>query len=83
MGKLRCVCENILSDTCGDDGEAFSQKDMDKDEHYEAGMGRGILECEKCGALAIEDPKESCYVKYYIPENGKFNGLFRQVELPK
>jgi len=74
MGKLKCLCDYILSDTCGDDGEAFS----DELETYHPGEGRSILECPKCGTLAIEDPKESCFVKFYKPDNGQFNALFRR-----
>jgi hypothetical protein len=87
MGKLLCICGNILSDTCGCDGEAFTEDQMIKtdlnetdgfeDEVYIAGDGRSIFECEKCGALAIEDPINSPMVKFYQPENGKFNKLFR------
>ncbi len=78
MGKLACICGNILSDTCGSGGEAFEENQMNENEFYLAGEGRSILECEECGALAIEYPIESSYVKYYLPENGKFNGLFRK-----
>lgn len=74
MGKLKCICGNILSDTCGDHAYAF--KDVDK----ESDINRGILECEKCGALCIEDPIDSCYVKFYIPYNGKPNYLFIECE---
>ena len=65
MGKLACICGNILSDTCGDDGEAFTEDQIQvtdlnetdgfEDEVYIAGEGRSILECEKCGALAYEN----------------------------
>jgi hypothetical protein len=72
MGKLKCICDNILSDTCGEHAYAFRKKDI----HKEDGDNRGILECEECGALCIEDPIDSCYVTYYIPYNGKPNYLF-------
>ena len=29
MGKLKCVCGNILSDTCGCDGEAFREEQIE------------------------------------------------------
>ncbi len=82
MGKLKCICGNILSDTCGDDGEAFTEDqaqeiDFHNDDCYFAGEGRSILECRKCGALAIEDPIDSCNVKFYEPENKQYNGLFK------
>lgn len=87
MGKLACICGNILSDVCGNDAEAFREDQIeiitrigfeDDIECYESGDGRGILECEECGSLAIEDPMNSNTVKFYIPENRKFNKLFRQ-----
>lgn len=88
MGILKCICGNALYDTDGGDGEAFTEDqiiiadlnetDGVEDEVYSSGDGRSILECEECGALAIEDPLESCYVKYYLPENRKFNGLFKR-----
>lgn len=77
MGKLQCVCGNILSDTCGDDAYAFTQYQLDEEMITENADNRGILECPQCGALAIEDPIDSPKVQFYIPENGKFNRLFR------
>ncbi len=71
MGKLKCICGNILSDTCGANGYAFKPDGAPDQE-------RSILECEKCGALSIEHPINSCYVLYYIPENKKFNMLFKE-----
>jgi hypothetical protein len=83
MGKIRCICDNILSDTCGEDGEAFRQVDSYEGssagfEVYREGDGRSILECNKCGCLLIEDPINSNTVKFYKPENGKFNKLFKE-----
>lgn len=83
MGKIKCICDNILSDTCGDDGEAFKETDSYYDgshgfECYKEGEGRSILECNKCGCLLIEDPIDSCFVKYYKPVNGMFNKIFRE-----
>lgn len=80
MGVLKCICGNLLYDTCGPDGEAFSEIQLDENNKYEAGKGRGILECEKCGAISIENPINSCYVIYYIPENKQYNGLFKNID---
>jgi hypothetical protein len=87
MGKLLCGCGNILSDVCGNDGEAFTE-DMHKqiykegfdyeEDIYILGDGRSIIECVECGAIAIEDPIGTAHVKWYIPENRKFNQLFRK-----
>jgi hypothetical protein len=86
MVVLKCICGNLLFDTCESDGEAFTEDQgvsvtkigEFEDEYYPVGEGRDILECEKCGALAIEDPLDSAYVKYYLPESKKFNGLFKR-----
>lgn len=82
MGNLSCICGNILSDICGCDVEAFTQDqirsvDFNENDYFLVGEGKSILECKECGALAIEDPIDSCYVKFYLPENGKFNRLFK------
>lgn len=78
MGKLECICGEILSDTCGEDAYAFTEHELDKigDDERDPDY-RGILECPKCGTLAIEDPIDSCEVKFYKPDNCKFNKLFR------
>lgn len=81
MGKLKCVCGNILSDTWGNDAEAFvenqSRRNDMEDEVYMVGDGRGILECEECGTLAIENPLNSSKVSFYMPDNDKCNYLFK------
>lgn len=81
MANLLCACGNILSDTCGTDAEVFTEDQItDSDYPYECylpGDGRSILECEKCGALAIEDPIGSNMVIFYLPDNDKFNKLFK------
>ncbi len=77
MGKLKCICGEILSDTCGDDAYAFTKYQLDQESETQDAYNRGILECPKCGTLAIEDPINSYHVQYYKPENGKFNKLFR------
>lgn len=83
MGKIQCLCGNVLHDTCGDDAEIFTEDQIVsvgfyENEYYSAGDGRSVLECEKCGRLLIEDPLGSCYVKYYAPDNGVFNKIFRR-----
>lgn len=85
MAKLLCICGNILSDVCGYDAEAFSENSIEliegtQEYAFIPGDGRSILECEKCGALAIEHPFETCFVQFYLPENGKYNDLFRNEE---
>jgi hypothetical protein len=76
MARIVCICGNHLSDACGDDGHCFSGDPGYF--HEDSNEYRGILECNECGTLAIEDPKNSCYVKWYKPENGKFNRLFHE-----
>jgi len=88
MGKLACICGYILSDNCGCDGEAFSEDQIqfvgfNEDYYYPVSFGRSILECPHCGALAIEDPIETCYVKFYKPDNGKYNKLFHDHDYVK
>ena len=83
MGKLACICGNILSDTCGGDAEIFVEEQIERiggcveDHYYPMGDGRGILECEECGTLAIEDPINSATVKFYRPYAKKIDLLFR------
>ena len=76
MGRIACLCGNILSDVCGSDAEAFCYNENISAEYYEIGEGREILECDECGCLLIEDPKQTCKVKFYLPENKKCNHLF-------
>jgi len=83
MGKVACICGNILSDNDYICGEAFKERDSVMDgfqetEYYIVGNGREILECNKCGTLRIEDPIGTCTGIYYKPENGQFNKLFRE-----
>lgn len=80
MGKLQCICGNILSDTCGDDAYAFTESQLEEEMIYGNADYRGILECPECGTLSIQDPINSPHVKYYRPENGCFNKLFRSLE---
>jgi hypothetical protein len=81
MSVITCVCGNLLPDIYECDTEGFTANQikifgcMDQ-EYYEPGEGRSILECERCGALAIEHPRITSSVKFYLPENGKFNNLF-------
>lgn len=89
MGKLLCICNYIMSTTCGEDGEAFKYDDDDYIseagfECYKAGDGLSIMECPRCGTLAIDDPhRQKGYVLYYKPENGKYNKLFHDHEFVK
>jgi hypothetical protein len=81
MGKMACICGNIISDVCGDDAEAFAECQMGstidhEDDVYLAGDGRSIMECSECGSLLIEDPPGTSNFKIYCPENKKFNKLF-------
>jgi hypothetical protein len=81
MGNMACLCGNIISDVCGSHGEAFSEEQVEsmgfyENEFFSRGCGRSVFECEKCGCLLIEDPIDSCKIKYYVPENKKFNKLF-------
>jgi hypothetical protein len=78
MGKLKCICGEILSDTCGDDAYIFTDLEIEKikaDDGYVE--YRGVLECYECGTLAIEDPIDSNSFLLYKPANGKYNKLFR------
>lgn len=77
MGKIRCVCDNIISDVYGWHAESFTEDMIGIEDAYDPGEGRSILECNKCGCLIIEDPIGTCRVKFYLPENKKFNRLFR------
>ncbi len=78
MGKLKCICGNILSDTCHPDinqGLLISSWD---DENHNFENNYEVMECDKCGALAIEYPKNSPEVKWYIPFDGKCLNLFKK-----
>ena len=77
MGRLLCVCGNIISDIGGDDAYACKALEFEKDDiPWNEKQARGILECDECGVLAIEDPIDSNKVKFYIPHNKKHNRLF-------
>jgi hypothetical protein len=81
MGKFRCICDNIISDICEPDhnlGYLRSSWDenlgiLDKE--------RTVYECEKCGTLAIEYPWNSCYHKFYIPEEKDPKYLFKRTDI--
>lgn len=84
VGGLKCLCGNLLGKDSKNQGKLFKKQINQGDEKsgdnevYFEGKGRWILECEKCGALAIQDHHlYSTYSKFYLPYNKKFNGLLK------
>lgn len=69
MGKVLCVCGEIISDVCGADGFVASFVGKEEDE-------RDVLECKKCGCLIIDDPLNFSKCLFYIPSNDKCNFIF-------
>ncbi len=80
MGKFLCVCGNIVSDVCEPDTNlGFLISSWDKDLSI-PDRDRTVYECDKCGALAIEEPIGTCYHKFYIPEDKKSSELFKRTD---
>lgn len=95
MSKLNCICGNQISFvTSPNEQTGFLLTDQGMDELYSKNedskpiffsdiheRGRHILECFKCGRLAINHPEiNSNSVKWYNPEDGKSGNLMKFIE---
>jgi len=80
MSKLKCKCGNIISAvTNQSEGVLITSSDLSNDNFDLSEISRDILECPKCGRLAISYPnKHDWKVKFYVPENDKDSRLINR-----
>ena len=80
MGKLKCPCGEILSnsgwpnETTGWLTTCWRLERID--DSSDVMDGRGMWECKSCGRIAFDFPNPGdATVKWYVPEDGKPGGL--------
>lgn len=70
MGKLLCLCGNLLSDVgypCYQQGYLFPERDVDR---MDFSAGRGMWQCDKCARIAFNWPiRDDCRVIWFKPED--------------
>jgi hypothetical protein len=82
MGKLKCVCGDIISNTSAPnnvEGVLFNLYDTATDKNIGELIdesGRDVWECKRCGRLAFAYPdKCGAQVKWYCPEDSNAGDL--------
>jgi hypothetical protein len=86
MGKFKCKCGHILStvsNTNHYEGYLLSNFDLndmvdEKGNTQIMDIGRDVLECDQCGRLYFEEPRDSNKWVSYLPENGEYNKLLEE-----
>lgn len=73
MGKILCECGCIHSDTCGYDGHLFEYDSLREED--DSIYPLSVFECQECGNLMIDNPKDPKTMISFKPTNGKYNKI--------
>lgn len=83
MGKIKCICGNIISDVCypnpslGHLTSSYSEDEGREDDDI------SVLECNICGSLLIDDPFDASNVIIYQPTDKKYHEILKEQKWEK